>query len=145
MDLLISYAVVLLPLWPIPFSIGGRKILGILCCGQNSNNRLPVLHLASYDPDDQGRARSDHESPYNLSDLPLILYKPIDQFWFLYALFILLVAISALLKLGVRPWAVFILAILLYPGPFPIASPGWPPEIDTRMWQSTSLWGNHWM
>ena len=71
MDLLISYAVVLLPLWPIPFSIGGRKILGILCCGQNSNNRLPVLHLASYDPDDQGRARSDHESPLQSLRPPL--------------------------------------------------------------------------
>jgi fucose 4-O-acetylase-like acetyltransferase len=59
--------------------------------------------------------------PYHLSDLPLILYDPIDQYWFLYVLFILLIAISALLKLGVSPWVVFVLAILIYPGLVPIS------------------------
>src|SRR5262249_24139865 len=62
--------------------------------------------------------------PYDLSDLPLILYAPIDQYWFLYVLFILLIAISALLKLGVSPWVVFVLAILIYPGLLPISSYG---------------------
>ena len=63
--------------------------------------------------------------PYHLSDLPLILYAPIDQYWFLYVLFILLIAISALLKLGVSPWVVFVLAILIYPGLLSISSYGW--------------------
>jgi len=67
--------------------------------------------------------RTVHQ-PYDLTDLPLIFYRPIDQFWFLYVLFILLLAISALLKFGVRPWVVFLLAILLYPELLPISSFG---------------------
>jgi fucose 4-O-acetylase-like acetyltransferase len=59
--------------------------------------------------------------PSDLSDLLLILYRPVAQYWFLYVLFILSLAISALLKLGVRPWAVLVLAILVYPGVLPIS------------------------
>lgn len=63
--------------------------------------------------------------PKSLSDLALIFYAPIDQYWFLYVLFVLLIAASALLKLRVWPWAIFVLAILIYPGLLPISSGGW--------------------
>ncbi len=62
--------------------------------------------------------------PYTLSDLNLILYKPIDQFWFLYVLLFLSLIVSALLKLGAKPWLIFVMAVLLYPGVLPI-SYGW--------------------
>jgi fucose 4-O-acetylase-like acetyltransferase len=62
--------------------------------------------------------------PYTPADFVLIFYKPIDQFWFLYVLFVLTLTVSALLKLGAKPWAVFILAVLIYPGVLPI-SYGW--------------------
>lgn len=54
--------------------------------------------------------------PYDLGDLPQIFYQPIDQFWFLYVLFVLSFIVSALLKIEVRPWAILVLAIVLYPG-----------------------------
>lgn len=60
--------------------------------------------------------------PYGLSDVLLLLYKPIDQFWFLYVLFVLTLSISILLKLRVRPWAILIVAALVYPGALPISS-----------------------
>ena len=60
--------------------------------------------------------------PISLSDFLKLFYQPIDQFWFLYALFILLIVSSATLKLGVRPWAIFVSGILLYPGLLPVSS-----------------------
>jgi fucose 4-O-acetylase-like acetyltransferase len=60
--------------------------------------------------------------PYNLSDILLILYKPIDQFWFLYVLFVLLIVVSILLKLGIKHWVIFGLAVLIYPGLLPMFS-----------------------
>ena len=62
--------------------------------------------------------------PYDLSDFPLIFYQPIDQFWFLYALFLLLMVASAGLKLGFPPWVIFVAAVLLYPGLLPVSSFG---------------------
>jgi len=62
--------------------------------------------------------------PYALSDIPLIFYSSIDQFWFLYVLFVLLIAVSVLLKLGATPWPIFGLAVLIYPGLLPITSGG---------------------
>jgi fucose 4-O-acetylase-like acetyltransferase len=62
--------------------------------------------------------------PYALADMPLIFYSPIDQFWFLYALFVLLIVVSGFLKLGASPWAIFGLAFLIYPGLLPIPSGG---------------------
>lgn len=59
--------------------------------------------------------------PSGLSDLLLILYHPVAQYWFFYVIFILSLTILALLKLGVRPWAVLVLAILIYPGVLPIS------------------------
>jgi fucose 4-O-acetylase-like acetyltransferase len=60
-----------------------------------------------------------------LSEFSLILYKPIEQYWFLYVLFVLSLSIAGLLRLRVRPWAVFALAIIIYPGIFPISEYGW--------------------
>jgi fucose 4-O-acetylase-like acetyltransferase len=60
-----------------------------------------------------------------LSELPLILYEPIEQYWFLYVLLVLSLLIAALLKLGVRTWIVFALAILVYPGLLPTAPLEW--------------------
>jgi membrane-bound acyltransferase YfiQ involved in biofilm formation len=54
----------------------------------------------------------------------LIFYQPIDQFWFLYSLFIIVVTVSAALKLGISPWVIFGSTILLYPGLLPISSFG---------------------
>jgi fucose 4-O-acetylase-like acetyltransferase len=51
---------------------------------------------------------------YNISDLWLIFYKPVDQFWFLYVLFVLSISVSALLKFGFWPWLVFVIAIMVY-------------------------------
>lgn len=62
--------------------------------------------------------------PDGLSELPLILYRPIEQYWFLYVLFVLLLSIAALLKLGFKPWAVLALAILTYPAMLPIPNDG---------------------
>ena len=58
--------------------------------------------------------------PQSISDLPLILYAPIGQFWFLYTLFILMISAAGLMKLGFKPWAILILAIAMYPGLLPI-------------------------
>jgi fucose 4-O-acetylase-like acetyltransferase len=71
--------------------------------------------------------------PYKISDLPLILYKPIDQFWFLYTLFLLLMVIPALIKLGLKPWGVLILASLLHPGLLPSSSSEWGVLFQTRI------------
>jgi fucose 4-O-acetylase-like acetyltransferase len=60
--------------------------------------------------------------PYNLFDLPRILYQPIDQFWFLYVLFILSIAVFYALKIGASPWIVCAVTLLLYPGFLPVSS-----------------------
>jgi fucose 4-O-acetylase-like acetyltransferase len=70
---------------------------------------------------------------YDLTDLPFIFYRPIDQFWFLYALFVALIVISGLLKLGARPWAIVALTILIYPGVLPISSYGSAIIVEIRV------------
>jgi fucose 4-O-acetylase-like acetyltransferase len=59
--------------------------------------------------------------PSDLSAILLILYKPVEQFWFLYVLFILSLTISTLLKLRMKPGAILALAIVVYPGVLPIS------------------------
>ena len=71
-------------------------------------------------------------NPYRLSDLPLIFYAPLDQYWFLYVLFIFLIMTSALLKSGMSPGVIFVLAILIYPGILPIASYDWSVLAEIR-------------
>jgi fucose 4-O-acetylase-like acetyltransferase len=77
--------------------------------------------------------------PYDFSDLPLILYAPIGQYWFLYVLFILLMVIAALLKLGMTPWIIFALAILFYPGLLPISMYWWVLAVAREMAIYTTL------
>jgi fucose 4-O-acetylase-like acetyltransferase len=59
--------------------------------------------------------------PEGLSDFRLILYQPIDQFWFLYSLFIITMTVSVLLKIGVKKSVVFGVSILIYPALLPIS------------------------
>jgi len=70
--------------------------------------------------------------PRGLSEFPDIFYRPIEQFWFLYVLFLLTIALGFLLKLGVKPWAILPLACLLYPGILPIPFSGWEPLEQIR-------------
>jgi len=70
--------------------------------------------------------------PRGLSEFPDLFYRPIEQFWFLYVLFLLTVASGFLLKLEVKPWAILLLACLLYPGILPISFSGWGPLDQTR-------------
>jgi hypothetical protein len=62
-----------------------------------------------------------------LLEVPEILYRPIEQFWFLYVLFLLTVAFGLLLKFGIRPWTLVIIAAVLYPGIWPLPWSGWAP------------------
>jgi fucose 4-O-acetylase-like acetyltransferase len=60
-----------------------------------------------------------------LTEFPLILYRPIEQYWFLYVLFVLSLSIAGLLKFRVPPFAILALAIVIYPGILPISNYGW--------------------
>ena len=70
--------------------------------------------------------------PRGLGDLPSILLEPVEQFWFLYALFLLTMAAGLLLKLRVPPLGVLGLAVLAYPGVLPVPAGGWVPLIEAR-------------
>lgn len=65
--------------------------------------------------------------PASARDLPLILYHPIEQYWFLYVLFVLTLIISALLRFGMSRWIVLGLALLVFPGVIPTAYWGFVP------------------
>ena len=71
-------------------------------------------------------------SPRDLSDIPLILYEPIEQFWFLYVLFLLVVVTGCLMKFGVNVWLNLLFAALLYPGILPIPFFKWVPLDQIR-------------
>jgi len=55
----------------------------------------------------------------SLSDLWLILYKPVGQYWFLYTLFVIFLFTSVLIQVRMKPWLLLIIAILIYPGILP--------------------------
>jgi fucose 4-O-acetylase-like acetyltransferase len=57
--------------------------------------------------------------PRTLLEAPEILYRPIEQFWFLYVLFLLSIMVGFLLKFGIKPWAIVVFAALLYLGVWP--------------------------
>lgn len=65
--------------------------------------------------------------PRTLSEIPSIFYHPIEQFWFLYVLFLLTIAFGFLLKFGVKPWVIVFVGIVLYPGIWPLPWSGWAP------------------
>jgi len=61
-------------------------------------------------------------TPRWLTDLPLVAYAPVEQFWFLYVLFLLTVAIGAMFWFGLKPWLVLVIAGLFYTAPLMV---GW--------------------
>lgn len=61
--------------------------------------------------------------PRDLSELPEILFFPIEQYWFLYALFLLSITTGLLLKQRCGPALLLSLAVLVYPGVTPES--GW--------------------
>jgi len=65
--------------------------------------------------------------PRTLSEVPEILYRPIEQFWFLYVLFLLSIFVGLALKSGIRPWGIVVIALLLYPGVWPLYWSGFAP------------------
>ncbi len=65
--------------------------------------------------------------PRTLLEIPNILLVPIEQFWFLYVLFLLSVGAGLLLKIGIKPWAIVVLAALLFPGIWPFPWSGFIP------------------
>jgi fucose 4-O-acetylase-like acetyltransferase len=70
--------------------------------------------------------------PTRLADGWRILFEPIEQFWFLYALFLILVVLGGLLKLGLKPWMLGILALAVHPSLLPIPGGPWGPAIQAR-------------
>ena len=64
-------------------------------------------------------------NPRTLSDLPLIVYSPIEQFWFLDTLFLLVLTLGTLLHLGLSLRVLFVATCLLYPRVLPIPLGGW--------------------
>jgi fucose 4-O-acetylase-like acetyltransferase len=61
--------------------------------------------------------------PRELSDLFLLAYDPIEQYWFLYVLFVVTIVIGSLLK-SVSPWLIIVIAIVAYPGILPFSTAG---------------------
>lgn len=61
----------------------------------------------------------------SLHELPLILYQPVEQYWFLYSLLVLSLIITTLLRLHVTVWIVFGLSLFVYPSVWPWATYGW--------------------
>ena len=70
--------------------------------------------------------------PRTLSDLPLIFYEPIEQFWFLYVLFLLIIMAGFLVKIGSNVWLNLLFAALIYPGILPIPALKWIPLDQVR-------------
>jgi fucose 4-O-acetylase-like acetyltransferase len=60
-------------------------------------------------------------TPRDLSDLSQIAFAPIEQFWFLYVLFMLTMLFGLLFRLGLPPWMGIAIAILIYPGVLPLS------------------------
>jgi len=76
-------------------------------------------------------ASANHQ--YDLTDFPRIFYVPIDQFWFLYVLFVLLMIMETMLRIGVNRWIILGIALLLDPALLPIQFPPSPPLIQTGL------------
>lgn len=68
-----------------------------------------------------------------LTDFFTIPYEPVFQFWFLYVLFILAVATAGLLKIGLRPWMLVVLTLVLGSRGFPLPRGfSWGPLFQIR-------------
>lgn len=57
-------------------------------------------------------------NPRSIGDLPLIFYAPVEQYWFLYVLFVGIVLLGALYRSGLNPWFVVLLACIALVLPF---------------------------
>jgi fucose 4-O-acetylase-like acetyltransferase len=63
-------------------------------------------------------------TPRGLSDLLLIPFSPIEQFWFLYVLLVLVVTFGTIFAFGYKPWLAIAIALMIYPTVF-AETPGW--------------------
>ncbi len=59
-------------------------------------------------------------TPRSLHDLPLIFYQPIEQYWFLYTLFVLCVGFKLLYVSQATFWIFLAVAIAIHPGVTPL-------------------------
>jgi fucose 4-O-acetylase-like acetyltransferase len=67
--------------------------------------------------------------PRSLDDLLKIPTDPMEQFWYLYVLFILIIFFGALLALGMKPWITVVIAALILPTTIPYFF-GWSTAVD---------------
>jgi fucose 4-O-acetylase-like acetyltransferase len=65
--------------------------------------------------------------PRTLLQIPDVLITPIEQYWFLYVLFLLSIGLGLLLKLGMNPWVIVPTALVFYPSVWPFPWSGWLP------------------
>ena len=65
--------------------------------------------------------------PRTLLEIAEVLYIPIEQFWFLYVLFLLSIGAGLFLKVGLKPWAIVLLSSFLFPGIWPLPWSGLVP------------------
>lgn len=54
-------------------------------------------------------------TPRTLHDLPLIFYQPVEQYWFLYALFVFTIFYRILYPVGNNSWVFLAIAIIIHP------------------------------
>ena len=80
-------------------------------------------------------------TPRPLSDLLIIPTAPIEQFWFLYTLFVLMLLLGAMFAFGLKPWLAVALALLAYPSLIPI-SLGWSVLFRRAPMPSMSRWAH---
>lgn len=66
------------------------------------------------------RLGSIPNTPRELSDIPQILYAPVEQYWFLYALFLIFVAFALAMRLGASTTAITCLSFIVWL--FPIST-----------------------
>ncbi|MBX9757482.1 MAG: acyltransferase [Beijerinckiaceae bacterium] len=67
------------------------------------------------------------------SDLARIANAPVAQFWFLYALLVIMLVFAVLSKLGFRPWMLLLFAIAIHPAITPPLTTGVTPLLQARV------------
>ena len=67
------------------------------------------------------------------SDLARIANTPVAQFWFLYALFVIMMAFAILSTLGLRPWMLLLFAVVIHPAITPPLSTLVTPLLQARV------------
>lgn len=69
---------------------------------------------------------------WELSSIWDLLISPVDQYWFLYVLFLLSLAFCIAMKVGMTPFHVTVVSLSCYPGLLFGASAGWIPLLEMR-------------